>query len=143
MQKIIEQEKDLEEFFLDNVSDEIRTPLNAIVGFNDLLNGVSGAHMDEEEKIVMRDHIRHNANRLLLGGIAGVALWHAVLRLVCLAVLLLVAIGRICRVIAVSRESVVSHCVYLQSFDLKEIGRLQFARIERVIVIAMNDSNGM
>ena len=53
MQKIIEQEKDLEEFFLDNVSDEIRTPLNAIVGFNDLLNGVSGAHMDEEEKIVM------------------------------------------------------------------------------------------
>ena len=65
MQKIIEQEKDLEEFFLDNVSDEIRTPLNAIVGFNDLLNGVSGAHMDEEEKIVMRDHIRHNANRLL------------------------------------------------------------------------------
>ena len=65
MPKIIEQEKELEEFFLDNVREEISTPLNAVVGFNDLLNGVSGAHMAEDEKIVMREHIRRNANRLL------------------------------------------------------------------------------
>lgn len=65
MPKIIEQEKELEEFFLNNVREEISTPLNAVVGFNDLLNGVSGAHMAEDEKIVMREHIRRNANRLL------------------------------------------------------------------------------
>lgn len=65
MPQIVEQLKGLEEIFLDHVSDEICTPLNALVGFNDLLNGVSGAHMDEEEKMVMREHIHHNANRLV------------------------------------------------------------------------------
>ena len=59
------QEKDLEEIFLDNVSHEIRTPLNAIIGFNDLLNGVAGQHMGEDEKIIMKDHIHKNADRLL------------------------------------------------------------------------------
>lgn len=57
--------KDLEEIFLDNVSHEIRTPLNAIIGFNDLLNGVAGQHMDEDEKLMMKDHIHKNADRLL------------------------------------------------------------------------------
>lgn len=59
------KEKELEEIFLDNVSHEIRTPLNAIIGFNDLLNGVSGQHMDEEERMVLKDHIHKNADRLL------------------------------------------------------------------------------
>lgn len=65
MPKIAEQQRGLEEFFLDNVSHEIRTPLNALIGFNDLLNGVTGQHMDEEEKMVMRDHINRNAIRLM------------------------------------------------------------------------------
>ena len=59
------REKDLEEIFLDNLSHEIRTPLNAIIGFNDLLNGVAGQHMSEDEKIVMKNHIHKNADRLL------------------------------------------------------------------------------
>ena len=59
------KEKELEEIFLDNVSHEIRTPLNAIIGFNDLLNGVSGQHMDEEERLVLKDHIHKNADRLM------------------------------------------------------------------------------
>lgn len=65
MSKITEQPQRLEDVFLNNVSDVVRTPLNAIIGFNDLLNGVSGAHMDEAEKMVMREHIHRNANRLL------------------------------------------------------------------------------
>ena len=65
MPKIDEQLRGLEEFFLDNVSHEIRTPLNALIGFNDLLNGVSGQHMNEEEKMVMREHINRNAIRLM------------------------------------------------------------------------------
>ena len=65
MSQINEQLKDLEEIFLDNVSHEIRTPLNAILGFNDLLNGVTGQHLDEEEKMVMKEHIHKNANRLV------------------------------------------------------------------------------
>ena len=59
------REKDLEEIFLDNVSHEIRTPLNAVIGFNDILNGVSGLHMEEEEKLMLKDHIHKNADRLL------------------------------------------------------------------------------
>ena len=55
--------KDLEEIFLDNVSHEIRTPLNVIIGLNDLLNGVAGQHM--EEKLMLKDHIHKNADRLL------------------------------------------------------------------------------
>ena len=65
MSKIVEQERGLEEFFLDNVSHEIRNQLNALIGFNDLLNGVSGQHMDEEEKMVMKEHINRNATRLM------------------------------------------------------------------------------
>lgn len=65
MTQINEQLKDLEEIFLDNVSHEIRTPLNAIIGFNDLLNGVTGQHLSEEEKLVMKEHIHRNANRLV------------------------------------------------------------------------------
>lgn len=57
--------KELEEIFLDNVSHEIRTPLNAIIGLNDLLNGVAGQHMDEDEKLLLKDHIHKNADRLL------------------------------------------------------------------------------
>lgn len=60
------KEKHLEEIFLDNVSHEIRTPLNSIVGFCDLLNGVTGKHLEETEKLVMKDHIHRNANRLLM-----------------------------------------------------------------------------
>lgn len=63
--RIPKRDKDLEEIFLDNVSHEIRTPLNAIIGFNDLLNGVAGQHMDEDEKLMMKDHIHKNADRLL------------------------------------------------------------------------------
>ena len=59
------RDKDLEEIFLDNVSHEIRTPLNAIIGFNDLLNGVAGQHMEEDEKLMMKDHIHKNADRLM------------------------------------------------------------------------------
>ena len=59
------KQKELEDIFLDNVSHEIRTPLNAIIGFNDLLNGVSGQHMDEEERLVLKDHIHRNADRLM------------------------------------------------------------------------------
>lgn len=65
MPKIVEKEKGLEEFFLDNVSHEIRTPLNALIGFNDLLNGVTGQHMGEEEKMMMKEHINRNAMRLM------------------------------------------------------------------------------
>ena len=65
MSKTDEKERGLEEFFLDNVSHEIRTPLNALIGFNDLLNGVSGQHMGEEEKMMMKEHINRNAMRLL------------------------------------------------------------------------------
>jgi hypothetical protein len=57
--------KDLEEIFLDNVSHEIRTPLNVIIGLNDLLNGVAGQHMEEDEKLMLKDHIHKNADRLL------------------------------------------------------------------------------
>ena len=59
------REKELEEVFIDNVSHEIRTPLNAIIGFNDLLNGVAGLHMEENEKLQMKEHIHRNADRLL------------------------------------------------------------------------------
>ena len=59
------KERDLQEIFLDNVSHEIRTPLNAIIGFNDLLNGVTGHHMDEDEKLILKDHIHRNADRLM------------------------------------------------------------------------------
>lgn len=59
------REKELEEIFLDNVSHEIRTPLNAIIGFNDLLNGVAGLHMEENEKLQMKEHIHRSADRLL------------------------------------------------------------------------------
>ena len=59
------REKDLEEIFLDNVSHEIRTPLNAIIGLNDLLNGVAGQHMEEDEKLMMKDHIHKSADRLI------------------------------------------------------------------------------
>ena len=59
------KEKELEDIFLDNISHEIRTPLNALIGLNDLLNGVTGQHMDEEERLVMKDHIHKNADRLL------------------------------------------------------------------------------
>ena len=58
-------EKKLEEIFLDNVSHEIRTPLNAIIGFNDILNGVAGLHMEEDEKLQIKEHIHKNADRLL------------------------------------------------------------------------------
>lgn len=57
--------RDLEEIFLDNISHEIRTPLNALIGFNDLLNGVTGLHMDEDEKLVIKEHIHKNADRLM------------------------------------------------------------------------------
>lgn len=59
------RDKALEEIFLDNVSHEIRTPLNAIIGFNDLLNGVAGQHMEEEEKLMMKNHIHKSADRLI------------------------------------------------------------------------------
>lgn len=59
------REKDLEEIFLDNVSHEIRTPLNAIIGLNDLLNGVAGQHMEEDEKLMMKEHIHKSADRLI------------------------------------------------------------------------------
>ena len=59
------ENKEIEDIFLENVNHEIRTPLNAIIGFNDLLNGVSGQHMDEDEKLMLKDHIRKNADRLL------------------------------------------------------------------------------
>ena len=55
----------LEDIFINNLNHEIRTPLNAIIGFNDILNGVSGQHMEEEEKRQMKDHIHKNANRLI------------------------------------------------------------------------------
>lgn len=55
----------LEEIFLNNIDHEIRTPLNAIIGFNDLLNGVSGHHMEEEEKLKIKQHIHKNADRLI------------------------------------------------------------------------------
>lgn len=61
----IRKDRDLEEIFLANVSHEIRTPLNAIIGFNDLLNGVAGQHMEEAEKLMMKDHIHKNADRLM------------------------------------------------------------------------------
>lgn len=60
------REKALEEIFIDNVSHEIRTPLNAIIGFNDILNGVAGLHMEEDEKLMIKEHIHKNADRLLL-----------------------------------------------------------------------------
>ena len=65
MSEIIEQERNLEEIFLDNVRNEIRTPLNAVVGFCDLLNGVTGQHLKEEEKLAMKEHLHRNANRLM------------------------------------------------------------------------------
>lgn len=55
----------LEDLFINNLNHEIRTPLNAIIGFNDVLNGVAGQHMDEEEKMLMKEHIHKNANRLI------------------------------------------------------------------------------
>ena len=62
---ILKRDKDLEEIFLDNVSHEIRTPLNVIIGLNDLLNGVAGRHMAEDERLVLKDHLHKNADRLL------------------------------------------------------------------------------
>lgn len=55
----------LEEIFINNLNHEIRTPLNAIIGFNDILNGVAGHHMDETEKMMMKQHIHKNADRLI------------------------------------------------------------------------------
>ena len=59
------KEKELEDIFLDNVSHELRTPLNALIGLNDLLNGVAGQHMEEDERLVLKDHIHRNADRLM------------------------------------------------------------------------------
>ena len=61
----VEEDARLEDIFINNMNHEIRTPLNAIIGFNDVLNGVTGQHMDEEEKRRMKDHIHKNANRLI------------------------------------------------------------------------------
>ena len=55
----------LEEIFINNLNHEIRTPLNAIIGFNDILNGVAGRHMEEEDKLAMKEHIHKNADRLI------------------------------------------------------------------------------
>ena len=55
----------LEDIFINNLNHEIRTPLNAIIGFNDILNGVAGHHMDESEKMLMKQHIHKNADRLI------------------------------------------------------------------------------
>lgn len=64
-QRKSKREMAIEDIFLDNVSYEIRTPLNAIIGLNDLLNGVAGQHMEEDEKLMLKDHIHKNADRLL------------------------------------------------------------------------------
>ena len=64
-QRRLKREKAIEDIFLDNVSHEIRTPLNAIIGLNDLLNGVAGQHMEEGEKLILKEHIHKNADRLL------------------------------------------------------------------------------
>lgn len=59
------KKKELEDIFLDNISHELRTPLNALIGLNDLLNGVAGQHMEEEDRLIMKDHIHKNADRLM------------------------------------------------------------------------------
>ena len=59
------KKKELEDIFLDNISHELRTPLNALIGLNDLLNGVAGQHMEEEDRLIMKDHIHRNADRLM------------------------------------------------------------------------------
>lgn len=61
----VTQDIRLEDIFINNLNHEIRTPLNAIIGFNDVLNGVSGHHMEEHEKQTIREHIHKNANRLI------------------------------------------------------------------------------
>ena len=64
-QRRSKREMAIEDIFLDNVSYEIRTPLNVIIGLNDLLNGVAGQHMEEGEKLMLKNHIHKNADRLL------------------------------------------------------------------------------
>lgn len=53
----------MKDLFIHNMSHEMRTPLNSIIGFNDLLNN-SGHSMGEKERQNMIDHINFHATNL-------------------------------------------------------------------------------
>ena len=63
--KQMAENAELKQSFLNNMSQEIRTPLNAIVGFTNLLVGEGGDEIEPDEKKAMLEIINHN-NELLL-----------------------------------------------------------------------------
>ncbi len=63
--KQMAENAELKQSFLNNMSHKIRTPLNAIVGFTNLLVGEGGDEIEPEEKKAMLEIINRN-NELLL-----------------------------------------------------------------------------
>jgi len=58
-----ERELDVRTEFLHNITNELRAPLNPIVGFSDIL-GAAGYELQPEEREVMSEHIKNSSKKL-------------------------------------------------------------------------------
>ena len=63
--KKAEEKNEMKSRFIQNMSHDIRTPLNAIVGFSQLL-GLPDGSLTPEEKEEYSDHITNNSNMLMM-----------------------------------------------------------------------------
>ncbi len=63
--KKAEEKNEMKSRFIQNMSHDIRTPLNAIVGFSQLL-GLPDGSLTPEEKEEYSDHIANNSNMLMM-----------------------------------------------------------------------------
>jgi len=65
IRKQVEKELDVKREFLSNIAQELRTPLNPITGFSDIL-ATPNFELGEEERQMMSEHIKENS-KLLTG----------------------------------------------------------------------------
>ncbi len=65
LRKKAEEKNEMKSRFIQNMSHDIRTPLNAIVGFSQLL-GLPDGSLTPEEKEEYSDHIANNSNMLMM-----------------------------------------------------------------------------